>query len=112
MCNVDNFVHQDASPCQVVRLRNLYHKTYKLTERLNTIFSARNLLLVLHHCALGTVYIYWAIRHSFPGVEIALTAVLNMYRAAIMSFVSIMWLIWPSTITINEVSFDDRKILA
>lgn len=84
-------------------LRKLYHKAYKLSKKINYIFSSRNLLLVLHHCALGTIYLYWAIRHSLPGVTISMTKLLNMYRASIMSFVSIMWLIWPSTIAVAEV---------
>lgn len=94
--------HQD--PERIQKLRMLHHKTCKLSATINNIFSMRNLLLVLHHCTLFTVYLYWAIRHSLPGVKIQFHAVLNMYRAAIMSIVSIMWLIWPSNVTINEAS--------
>lgn len=98
------FLLQKMKVKDIQTLRKLYHKIFKLTLKINYIFSSRNLLLILHHCALGTVYLYWAIRHSLPGMEISMTGLLNLYRASVMSLVSIMWLIWPSTTTVQEVS--------
>jgi len=89
---------------ELMRLRRLYHKTHRITQELNRLYALRNVLLLIHHCALEVMYTYWGLRHTLEDLQVPVTAILNFFKAAFMSFVSVTSMVWPCTTTRVEVN--------